>query len=125
MTPFDAFDLGRPLVLEHPHGGDRVIAACWPEQMEGVDGFAWAGLGWDTNDSSFPFHFIPGPIRGDREQWEVGPPGGVIVLRVLQSWEPAMGDWERWRRWISENPDVTPERARKAARESWGTEGAP
>jgi hypothetical protein len=39
-------------------GGDRVIAAYWPEQMDGADGLAWADLGRDTNDSSFPFHFI-------------------------------------------------------------------
>jgi hypothetical protein len=73
MTPFEAFEQGNPLVLVHPHAGDRAIAACWPEQMDGVDGFAWADLGWDTNDSSFLFHFIPGPINGDREQWEIGP----------------------------------------------------
>jgi len=32
MTPFDGFEQGHPLVFEHPHGGGRVIAACWPSR---------------------------------------------------------------------------------------------
>jgi hypothetical protein len=107
MTPFDAFDQGRPLVLDHPIGGERLVAAIWPDG----DGIGFADIGWPLNDSRHPFHQVPGPIVGDGPYWRIGP----AALRELESWDPLNTAWDKWQAWTAAHPEITPALARSAA----------
>ena len=112
MTPFEAFDQGRPLVLDHSVGGERLLAAIWPTP----DGIGFADIGWPENDVGHPFHEVVGQITGDGPAWKIGD----AELMELMSWHPLNADWKRWQAWLSEHPEITPERAHNAARQSFG-----
>jgi hypothetical protein len=48
---------GTPLAIEHPNGGQRVIAEIYPTDR----GFVFADIGWvDPLQSGHPFHVITG-----------------------------------------------------------------
>lgn len=119
MTPWDyqAANPAAALVLEHP-GGERLLAAIWPDG----DGAVFADTGWPTQDSSFSFHRLAGPIvpLGDPAApvWRAAHSGGEpVLIRPLWPWEGALtAEWRAWQDYAGAHPDTTtPAAARKVA----------
>lgn len=64
----DLFDEKQPLVIEHPLGGRRVIAALFKT----LAGICFFDVGWaDPLSVTHPIHFVSGTILGDGP-WRIG-----------------------------------------------------
>jgi len=93
MTAEQIIALGVPLQVrvEGPGGEHwRVVAEAWalPD-----GGFAWADLGWDTNDTGHPFHVCHGPSTPGEFG---GPMAGGCELMLLAEGDPDRAQWDAW-----------------------------
>jgi len=88
----------RPLVIEHPVGGTRLIAG----MIETPEGIAFADTGWQEA-GRHPFHRVEGTIRdlGDG-RWQVG----RAVIRTVDLGERDLEHWDVWRSWRDEEPEL-------------------
>jgi hypothetical protein len=112
---FDQYRSGDPLVIEHPQGSERLMAAF---RRHG-SGLAFADIGWPVQDSSFPFHLVEGPFRFGDYGWEGAPVNGqVVVIRPLASWEGSLQrEWALWQAWCAEHPEWDDAAAQRALAE--------
>ena len=112
---FDHYRSGDPLVIEHPQGSERLMAAF---RRHG-SGLVFADSGWPVQDSWFPFHAVKGPFRFGDYGWEGAPADGrVVVVCSLWSWEGALQqEWELWQAWCAEHPEWDDAAAQRALAE--------
>lgn len=114
MTPTEAFAAGAALVIEIAPGNERLIAAIWAQD----DGIGFADIGWDTNDASFPFHRLPGPVTGSGP-WTIG---NRYTLREVFDGEQVNAAWDRWQAHVRTHPEASPSEAERIGREDLSLE---
>lgn len=89
MSLSEAYRKQLPLVIEHPVGGTRIVAALVIDDSRS----AFAQDGWSMGATSHPLHIVEGSISGDGP-WRIGP----AKVRVLDEHERIMAFWEGWSR---------------------------
>lgn len=75
-----------PLMVEHPVGGNRVIA----ELFEIPEGLVFFDVGW-PQASLNPIHFLPGAFTGEGPWVQ-----DDIKIRVIDPEEPIYGEYQHW-----------------------------
>ncbi|KAA0677602.1 hypothetical protein DS843_22445 [Roseomonas genomospecies 6] len=89
MDLSEAYRKQLPLVIEHPVGGPRIIAALVIDERR----LAFAQDGWSLGATSHPLHILEGCNSGDGP-WYVG----SAKIRVLDEHESLMFFWKDWNR---------------------------
>ncbi|NUB17421.1 hypothetical protein GAY28_37290 [Azospirillum brasilense] len=89
MNLSEAYRKQLPLVIEHPVGGPRIIAALVIDERR----LAFAQDGWSMGATGHPLHIVEGSISGDGPWY-----AGFATIRVLDEHESLMFFWKDWNR---------------------------
>ena len=80
MNLFEAETKNLSLVIVHPIGGTRNIAALF--EVNG--GIVFADVGWNTPGGRHPVHFVEGKVTGEGPWKITGSKDGPSTIRLLR-----------------------------------------
>lgn len=94
----DLFKEKRPLVIESPESGRRLIAELFPAQdYTKTQGIIFFDIGW-YGSPAHPVHIIAGTVQGDGP-WEI--PEADAEISVLGSDDDLQDEWQAWQEFIA------------------------